>query len=857
MKKEYDISGMTCSACVLHVEKGVKKVAGLENIQVNLLTNTLSVEAPEGMKDIDLQIIQAVEDAGYEASSKSKDPLASSSTISNPKDHIAKELKSMKKRVIISFAFSIPLVYLAMGHMFNWPLPPWFDIPSLAMNFAFSQFLLAIPVFIVNGRYFSSGFKALYKRAPTMDSLIALGSTAALVYGVYAIYQIGIGLGVGDIQRVHRFSMDLYFESAVMILSLVLLGKYFELRAKGRTSDAISKLIDLSPKTATIIVDGVEKEIAVEQVQLGDLIVVRPGGRFAVDGTVVEGHSAVDESALTGESLPVDKHKGDQVFSATINTTGRLVYRADKVGDDTTLAHIIKLVEEASASKAPISKLADRISSVFVPIVIVIALVSTLVWLIAGAPLESALAFGIAVLVISCPCALGLATPTAIMVGTGKGAEHGILIRSAESLETAQSITAVVLDKTGTITEGKPEVTDMYPLTDVSESDLLFMAASLEQSSEHPLSIAILERAQSQNLSLETVENFYSVPGKGLQATLNKEELLGGNSLFMRENDIDISQAEKQTLEYAKMGKTPLYFAQGGKLLGVIAVADVVKPSSGDAINTMKDRGLEVVMLTGDNEQTARAIAQSVNIDRVFASVLPDGKESVVRSLQDEGHVVAMVGDGINDAPALVRADIGLAIGAGTDIAIESADIILMRSDLRDVPSAIALSRATLRNIKQNLFWALFYNTLGIPLAAGIFFPFFGWRLNPMFAAAAMSLSSIFVVTNALRLKRFGISHSTPTQKEHMNTPTIEQIQDGVKGENEMKKVIHIEGMSCGHCVKAVEKALATVEGLDAHVDLENNTATVNVVSSVSDEQLTTLISDAGYSVTSITQLGA
>ncbi|MGI6433260.1 MAG: heavy metal translocating P-type ATPase [Sphaerochaetaceae bacterium] len=832
MKKEYHISGMTCSACALHVEKGVKAVEGLANIQVNLLTNTLSVEVPSDNQEIDQSIIKAVENSGYGAVAKGQH---ASQTVQK-ESFGDQELASMKKRLIISFAFSIPLMYLAMGHMFNWPLPPWFHSPQLAMNFAFTQFLLAIPVFIANSRYFKSGFTALGKRSPTMDSLIALGSSAALVYGVYAIYRIGIGLGVGDAQTVNRFSMDLYFESAVMILSLVLLGKYLEAKAKGRTSDAIGKLIDLSPSVATVIRDDKEIEIPVEQVVVGDLVVVKPGGRFAVDGTVVSGSSAVDESALSGESLPVDKAEGDTVFSASINTTGRLVYRADKVGNDTTLAKIIALVEEASASKAPISKLADRISGVFVPIVIAIALLTTFVWLVLGFPIESALAFGIAVLVISCPCALGLATPTAIMVATGKGAEHGILIRTAEALETAQSVDTVVLDKTGTITEGRPQVTDIITAEGVDQKKLLFYAGTVEAGSEHPLSIAVMEKVDQEGIKIGELDEFSSTPGKGISAITEGQEILGGNRQFLVEKEIDISSLLQKADELSTQGKTPLFFSLDKKLLGLIAVADVVKPSSIEAIKQMQKMNLDVVMLTGDNEKTAQAIAKTVGITHLYASVLPDGKEQVIQDLQQQGGKVAMVGDGINDAPALVRSDVGMAIGAGTDIAIESADIILMHSDLRDVSTAIALSKATLRNIKQNLFWALFYNVLGIPLAAGLFFPLFGWRLSPMFAAAAMSASSIFVVTNALRLKRFG----------------SKKIKGERQGEQKMKKIIAIEGMSCMHCVNHVQKALNAIPQVEASVDLATNSATVTLAHPVSDEVLKNAVTEAGYTALSI-----
>jgi len=857
MKREYDVSGMTCSSCAIHVEKSVKKVPGLEKVQVNLMTNTLSVQtAEEGDPVTDETIMQAVEEAGYGAKAK-QDSQSEQSSRTKPdmRSHVQKELSEMKGRLVISFAFSIPLMYLAMGHMMNWPLPGLFHGNANAITFAFTQFLLTIPVFIANGRYFRSGFKALSRRAPTMDSLISLGSSAALVYGIFAIFMIGVGLGTGDQNRVMRYSMDLYFESAAMILSLVLLGKYLEVRAKGRTTDAVAKLIDLSPETALVLRNGEEQEIPIEHVVVGDTIVVKPGGRLPVDGVVLTGHSAVDESALTGESLPVEKSEGDQVLSASINTTGRMVYRAQRVGKDTTLAQIIRLVEEAGASKAPIAKLADRISGVFVPIVIAIALVSTGTWLIVGLPVELALAFGIAVLVISCPCALGLATPTAIMVGTGKGAEQGILIRSAEALETTQSVDTIVLDKTGTITKGEPQVTDLITADSVTKEELFAVSGALEASSEHPLSLAILEYIKARGMGYDELTDFQAIPGKGLMGTLHDVPVVGGNTLLMQEQGIDISAMEAQSDALAHEGKTPLYFARNGKLLGVIAVADVVKESSIPAIRQLQGLGLAVVMLTGDNERTAKAIAAHVGIDRVFASVLPDGKEAVVRQLQEEGRKVAMVGDGINDAPALVRADVGMAIGAGTDIAIESADIILMQSNLNQVASAIALSRATLRNIKQNLFWALFYNTLGIPLAAGVFYPLFGWTLSPMYAAAAMSLSSVFVVTNALRLKRFK-PKSGGNQHEVAETSVIQShTVNQEEGEKVMKKEISIEGMSCGHCSARVDQALNAIAGVSATVELEQKRASVVSSEPVSDEVLAKAVADAGYVATDIRDL--
>ena len=830
MKQEYDISGMTCSSCALHVEKSVAKIPGIGEVKVNLLNNTLTIEGESQLDDS--LIMQAVDAAGYGAKPKNRVVERS------PHQALNDELKSMGKRLLLSLIFSLPLMYLAMGHMFNWPLWAFFKGAANANSLALTQFILALIVCYINRQIFISGFKSLFKGAPTMDSLIAIGSSAAVVYGVYALYKIGLGLGQGDLASAAHFAMDLYFESASMILTLVLLGKYLETRAKGKTSDAVSKLIDLSPEVATVIRDGQEFQIPVEEVKVGDNVVVRPGGRFPVDGTVLEGVSAVDESALTGESLPVDKAEGDIVLSASVNTTGRLVYRADRVGEDTTLAQIITLVEEASASKAPISKLADRVSAVFVPIVILIALLATVIWLFAGQPVESALAFGIAVLVISCPCALGLATPTAIMVGTGKGAQSGILIRSAEALEAVQGANTVVLDKTGTVTEGKPKVTDIIVVGEISVDDFVKLAASLESGSEHPLAHALLESAQERGIALAEVTNFQAIVGKGLRGEVEGSVMIGGNEAFMLEEKITLSEGANRAEALANQGKTPLYFAKDGQLLGIIGVADTVKESSLEAIKRLQAMGLEVVLLTGDNLKTANAIAKEVGLSSVFAEVLPDGKEAVIRQLQAEGKRVVMVGDGINDAPALVRSDVGMAIGAGTDIAIEAADIILMRSDLNSVATAIRLSKATLKTIKQNLFWALFYNTLGIPLAAGVFFTAFGWRLNPMFAALAMSFSSIFVVTNALRLKRF---------KGDIGK------NRAIRGKA-MQKILKIEGMTCMHCVGRVEKALLAIDGVKGHVDLKSNSATLELSHPVSDETLKQSVEEAGYKVTAIVE---
>ncbi len=753
MNQKFNVDGMTCSACQASVEKAVNKIQGVNSVNVNLLTKSMMVDFDETITNHDT-IIKAVDTAGYGASLfvKGKSDTASKD---NATSKVEEELKEMKTRIIVSFLFVIPLLYIAMGHMYNWPLPSWLHGTENAITFAFSQLLLTLPIVYVNRKYFQVGFKTLFHGSPNMDSLIAIGSTAAIFYGIFAIYKIGYGLGHGDMESVMHYSMDLYFESAGTILALITLGKFLEARSKGKTSEAITKLMDLAPKTATVIRNNIEIEIPVEDVVIDDIILVRPGQSIPVDGIIIEGTSSVDQAALTGESIPVEKNVGDKVIAATINKNGSFKFKAQKVGDDTTLAQIIQLVEDASSSKAPIAKLADKISGIFVPVVIIIAIVATIAWLIAGASFEFALSIGIAVLVISCPCALGLATPVAIMVGTGKGASNGILIKSAEALEIAHTINTVVLDKTGTITQGKPVVTDIITMNTMSENELLTIAASMEKPSEHPLADAIVLKANELNLSLKETKDFTAISGRGIVATIDGTEYLAGNAALMEENKIPVNNIKEISDKFAMEGKTPLYFADKDKLLGVIAAMDIVKPTSKKAIEQFKEMGIDVVMLTGDNEKTANAIKEQLNIDRVIAEVLPGDKESEIRSIQETGKKVAMIGDGINDAPALARADVGIAIGAGTDIAIESADIVLMKSDLLDAVTAILLSKATITNIKQNLFWAFFYNTIGIPIAAGVFYSLFEWKLNPMFAAAAMSLSSVCVVTNALRLRFF------------------------------------------------------------------------------------------------------
>ena len=752
MNQKFNVSGMTCSACSAAVEKSVRKLEGVSDVNVSLLTNSMTVEYNEEKIETG-EIEKAVENAGYAASLFI--PGVDASAKSKPANSVDKQIKGMKQRLIVSFVFLLPLLYISMGHMMGIPTPMWLHGTKNAGNFAFLQLLLTLPIVYVNRKYYQSGFKTLIHRAPNMDSLIAIGSSAAIIYGIFAIFKINYGLGHNELGIVEKYKNDLYFETAAMILALITLGKFLEARSKGKTSEAIEKLMDLVPKTATVVRDNKEVEVSVENVELGDIVIVRPGQRIPVDGVIVEGSSSVDQSALTGESIPVEKQTGDKVYAATINKSGFFKFSAEKVGSDTTLAQIIRLVEEASSSKAPISKLADKISGVFVPVVIAIAVLSSIIWLVVGESPEFALSIGISVLVISCPCALGLATPVAIMVGTGTGASNGILIKSAEALETTHTIDTIVLDKTGTITEGKPVVTDIIAMNGLPEKELLLIAASIEKPSEHPLADAVVEKALDSGLILKNAEKFEAVPGRGVTAELDNIRYIAGNLAFMKERGILIGDIKETSDNLAEEGKTPLYFADKNKLIGVIAAADVVKPSSPEAIEKLKSMGIDVVMLTGDNKRTAEAIQKQLNIDKVVAEVLPQDKENVIRSIQETGKKVAMVGDGINDAPALVRADVGMAIGAGTDIAIESADIVLIKNDLRSVVTAIKLSKATLRNIKQNLFWAFFYNILGIPLAAGLFYSILEWKLSPMFGAAAMSMSSVFVVTNALRLKFF------------------------------------------------------------------------------------------------------
>lgn len=817
---------MTCSACSAHVEKSVKKLNGVKSVNVNLLQNNMHVDFDETAVSVD-DIINAVVSGGYGASVAGKKQEKKDNKIDN-------EISNMKFRLIVSLVCLVPLMYISMGHMWGWPFLNVFHGAENGITFALTQMLLTLPIMYVNRKYYITGFKTLFHGAPNMDSLIAIGSGAAFAYGIIAIYCIGYGLGHGDKEFAHSYMMNLYFESAAMILALITLGKFLESRAKGKTSQAIEKLIDLSPKTAVVIRDGKEVTVGVDDVQIGEIVVVKAGQSVPLDGVIVEGNGAIDESAITGESIAVEKNIGDKVIGATINKSGYFKFKVEKVGEDTALSQIIHLVEEASASKAPIAKLADKVSGIFVPVVISIAVITIIVWLLLGKGVSFALSMGISVLVISCPCALGLATPTAIMVGTGKGAQYGILTKSAESLETAHQVDTVILDKTGTITEGKPSVTDIAPVG-ISDKELLQIAASIEYLSEHPIAKAIVEKANG--LELSDVADFEQIAGQGVKGSVDGKKVLAGNYKMMRENNIEVSEDEV----FAKDGKTSLYFAVDNKFVGIIAVADTIKATSRQAIEDMRNMGLDVIMLTGDNAVTANAIKNKLSLSSAVAEVLPSDKEDEVRKLQQNGHKVAMVGDGINDAPALTRADVGIAIGAGTDIAIESADIVLMKSDLQDVVTSIELSHSVIKNIKENLFWAFFYNALGIPIAAGVLYGIAGLKLNPMIAALAMSFSSVFVVSNALRLRFF--------------KPKCNNIKT-VKNEKEnktMTKTIKINGMMCSHCTGRVGEVLNAIDGVSAEVSLDNGgQAVVTLAKDVSDDVLKKAVVDAGYEVVGI-----
>lgn len=824
MQSRFNVTGMSCAACSAHVEKAVKQLDGIQNVEVNLLTGSMTADFNENILSDD-DIINAVISAGYGASSaqnaKSDKPKTSND-----------EVKQMKFRISVSFVFLAILMYISMGHMINAPLPSFLTGAENGVSFALTQFLLTLPIVIVNKKYYISGFKSLIHKAPAMDTLIAVGSSAALIYSIFALYQIGYGLGHNNMDLAHHYVHDLYFESAAMILTLVTLGKYLESRAKNQTTEAISKLMNLRPQTATVIRDDKEITIPIDSVVIGDIVVVRAGQSVPVDGTIISGNAVLDESALTGESLPVDKTINDTVISASISKGGYFTFKATKVGNDTTLSQMIKLVEDASASKAPIAKLADKVSGVFVPVVLLIALATFIIWLMLGKDFSFALSSAITVLVISCPCALGLATPVAIMVGTGVGAKNGVIFRSAEALEHLHSVNAVVLDKTGTITEGKPVVTDIITANNFTQNELLELAYSLEALSEHPLAQAIVNYCKDKNIKITKADNFETLSGKGITANIDNIFCVSGNIKLFNELGIQITE----NTELANQGKTPLYFAKDNKLVGIIAVADAVKTNSGFAVDTLEKMGISVTMLTGDNQKTANAIAQSVNIKNVIYEVMPQDKEKHIKSLQESGKTVAMIGDGINDAPALARADVGIAIGAGTDIAIESADIVLMKSDLVDAVNAILLSKNVIRNIKQNLFWAFIYNCIGIPLAAGIFSP--ALRLTPMFGAATMSLSSVCVVMNALRLNGF---------KAIKNNKTI------VKEDVKMKKTIKIEGMMCPRCSNHVKDALIKLDGVsNAEVSHETGLAELTLDKDISNDILSKAVTDAGYDVVEI-----
>ncbi len=860
--EQYNVTGMSCAACSARVEKAVNKVPGVTSCSVSLLTNSMGVEGTASAS----AVISAVEAAGYGCSPKGGS--ASRESMSDAEkaleDH---ETPVLKRRLIASAGFLLVLMYFSMGHMmWGWPLPAWFDGNHVAMGLV--QLLLAGIVMVINQKFFISGFRSLWHRSPNMDTLVALGSMASFVWSVYALFAMTRAQVDGNSELVMHYMMEFYFESAAMILTLITVGKMLEARSKGKTTDALKGLMKLAPKTAVVLRDGQETTVPIEQVKKGDFFVVKPGENIPVDGIIIEGNSAVNESALTGESIPVDKAVGDPVSAATVNQSGFIKCEAARVGEDTTLSQIIRMVSDAAATKAPIAKIADRVSGIFVPAVISISILTTIIWLLTGHEFGYALARGISVLVISCPCALGLATPVAIMVGNGMGAKNGILFKTAVSLEEAGKIQIVALDKTGTITSGQPQVTDILPAEGISETELLTLSYALEKKSEHPLAKAILEKASGLGLTAPEVRDFKALPGNGLSATLDQSSLIGGSFKYIS-SQVNVSSALTTQAEHlAESGKTPLLFAKDERLLGIIAVADVIKPDSAQAVKELQNMGIQVVMLTGDNERTAKAIGAQAGVDQVIAGVLPDEKESVIRSLKEKGKV-AMVGDGINDAPALTRADIGVAIGAGTDVAIDAADVVLMKSRLSDVPAAIRLSRAALRNIHENLFWAFFYNVIGIPLAAGVWIPIFGWTLNPMFGAAAMSLSSFCVVTNALRLNLFRIHDASKDKKiknvitSPVNTSSslTEESSDinnnsNKKENNSMVKVtVHVTGMMCGHCEahvnEAIKKAFDVQDVVSSH---DAGTTIITASQKLDEDKLLQTIKDAGYEVTGITQ---
>ncbi|MEG0365709.1 MAG: heavy metal translocating P-type ATPase [Coprobacillus sp.] len=820
MKKKFNIIGMTCSSCSSHVEKAVSQIDGVESVQVNLLSNSMVVDYNENVTE--QMIMDSVDKAGYKAL------LEDQKLEVDVNDGLDKK----KISLILSFVFLIPLFYISMGHMMGAPLPAFLLGEQNVMIFALTQLALTLPILYINRGYFERGFKSLMHRSPNMDTLIAMGSAAAFVYSFYAIFMMGYELGHGNIMMAHKYAMELYFESAGMILTLISLGKYLESRSKKKTSEAIEKLMNLMPSTAIVLRDGEEVVISVDEIEIDDIVVVKPGSSIPVDGIIIKGETSIDESMITGESLPVDKQVNDKVIGATMNGNGYIQVKTTHTNQNNTLSQIIKLVEDASSSKAPIAKLSDKISGVFVPVVIVIAIMTLLAWVLLGQSFHFALSCAIAVLVISCPCALGLATPTAIMVGTGKGAQLGILIKSAENLELLSKADTIVLDKTGTITKGKPQVTDIYPVN-ITKDELLMYAASIEKASTHPLAKAIIEYVDNQSIHYQQVDSFEMIQGKGLIGQYLDKTLISGNKRMMLDKSIDLSVLDEKAKELANQGKTPLYYAYNNKVIGMIVVSDVIKETSSKAIQSLKDSGLTVYMLTGDNALTANAIASNLDVE-VIAEVLPQDKERHIRELQNNGHKVIMVGDGINDAPALMRADVGIAMTSGVDIAIDSADIVLMKNDLNDVVTSIELSHAVIKNIKENLFWAFFYNVIGIPIAAGLFYSINGYLLDPMFAAAAMSLSSIFVVSNALRLRFF----------------KTKQVK--INKEEKKMKVVSIDGMMCGHCQAHVEKALNDINGVKATVDLEKKCAYIDLTSNVDDSVLIKAVEEAGYNVKGI-----
>ena len=842
---QYIVTGMSCAACSARVEKAVSKVPGVTSCSVSLLTNSMGVEGTA----TEQEIIKAVKDAGYGASKKGEGAAKVQTAQALAGEDMLKDRETpvLKRRLIASVGFLIVLMYFSMGHMmWGWPVPGFMKDNHVMMGLL--QMLLTITVMVINQKFFISGFKGLLHRAPNMDTLVALGSGASFVYSTYALFAMTDAQMHGDMDAVMSYMHDFYFESAAMILALITVGKMLEARSKGKTTDALKGLMKLAPKTAVVIRGEKEVQVSIEQVQKGDCFVVKPGENIPVDGEVIEGNSAVNESALTGESIPVDKAVGDKVSAATVNQSGYLKCRATRVGEDTTLSQIIQMVSDAAATKAPIAKIADRVSGVFVPTVITIAVITIIVWLIAGQSIGFALSRGIAVLVISCPCALGLATPVAIMVGNGMGARNGIMFKTAVSLEETGKMQIVALDKTGTITSGEPKVTDIIPAAGVTEDTLLKYAYALENKSEHPLARAILEKAKEENAGIEEVTGFQALPGNGLTAILDGHTLYGGNHTFISSKVSVDGDIQKKAEKLAEAGKTPLFFGNEDRLLGVIAVADVIKEDSPQAIKELQNMGIHVVMLTGDNERTAKAIGQQAGVDEVIAGVLPEGKEQVIRKLKEKGKV-AMVGDGINDAPALTRADMGIAIGAGTDVAIDAADVVLMKSRLSDVSAAIRMSRATLRNIHENLFWAFFYNIIGIPLSAGVWYPLFGWKLNPMFGAAAMSLSSFCVVSNALRLNLFKMYDASKDKK----LKAKKEKKRSKKEDKTMKKIMHIEGMMCGHCEAAVKKALEALPQVDeAVVSHEAGTAELTLNAEIADDVLKKTVEDKDYTVTSV-----